>query len=1185
MRKLSWLFGAAVAFGAAAVGITLYNSGMLLEIGHDNDVGPPDGDYWAIRAGVASTKAHIDPLGLVKAAQKERAISVATPAGLRTYSPQKAQQLNSPLTLDADHFINLGPQPENNTQQSFNHVSGRVNWIAVDPVLTEPGNIVAYAGTDGGGIWKTVNCCSANTTWDVKTDFPEIASMSISDVTIDPNNHNVVYGATGDLNYGSFSFGAAGVLKSTDQGETWTLLGAEVFTPFYAPAAGSFPQYQAIGKIRIDPNNSNTVIAGTKTGLYFSYDAGNSWSGPCYTNQYTAGATPQRQDITGLLPIDNGDGTTRLYAVVGTRGIATPTQPDLGNQGANGVYRMPSMPASGCPDVTNWTLLNSGWPTGTGDGVAGDTLLGRIEIAYAPSNPLRMYAEAQDTGTRAINSIYRTDDGGDHWTMTTGPVSTMGCEGNSNNGGAQMWYDAGLTVDPNNPDRVFMSTIDLTVSQNGAASFFDVTCGYGNHGSTGNVGQAVHVDDHARAYVGNDSTQMLVGSDGGVYYTNNADSSVTASNAKNNMNFIAMNDSISSIEFYFGDITSGFATSATPAIGAGAQDNGCSRAAFAGTPTGPVLWDSNCSGDGTVTKIEPVFNQIWFNSSQNGSLARSTTGGVTGFATASANTGGTWGGDPVSSIFGMSYDIYKWGDTGIVGSGCDTTNGCNHMIAGTTRLWETTQATVASSSTLRSSWKARTVNLTKNDLLFANGDLRSYINYVAYSFSDPGTAIVGTNDGNVQIVFGLGGAATANCVTPGIDANCANAVNVTGGNTVLPNRPIQGVRFDPTTNLVAYAAVGGFNANVADQDIPPNPGDPPSIPGHVFRVTCTANCATFTWEDKTGNLPDIPAQQVMPNPNLPAQVFVGTDWGLYYTDNINDAVPTWHRFEGLPHVMVWELVVDRGFTTLAAFTRARGAWVWPLPNSQLGASDVSIAASGPATANAGDTVSYTITVSAGSPTSASNVVVDDPAPAGLTFVSNSGDCVTAFPCQFATINVGESKTITATFKISPDFGSGTLSNTVTVASAGSDPNPANNSATVDTTVSVSADVSVTETVPVSVDPGTSFTFTTTVTNNGTSAASDVSVSNTLPSGLGFVANSGDCSGTFPCAFGSLEPGATKTITTTVCVSSPYTGSDPFALAANVTASSPDSQTANNAFSANVAIDADVLFANGFEACQ
>ena len=41
-------------------------------------------------------------------------------------------------------------------------------------------------------------------------------------IFIDPNDHNVVYAGTGDLRYGSYSFGSAGVLKSSDQGETWT---------------------------------------------------------------------------------------------------------------------------------------------------------------------------------------------------------------------------------------------------------------------------------------------------------------------------------------------------------------------------------------------------------------------------------------------------------------------------------------------------------------------------------------------------------------------------------------------------------------------------------------------------------------------------------------------------------------------------------------------------------------------------------------------------------------------------------------------------------------------------------------------------------------------------------------------------------------------------------------------------
>jgi hypothetical protein len=121
---------------------------------------------------------------------------------------------------------------------------------------------------------------------------------------------------------------------------------------------------------------------------------------------------------------------------------------------------------------------------------------------------------------------------------------------------------------------------------------------------------------------------------------------------------------------------------------------------------------------------------------------------------------------------------------------------------------------------------------------------------------------------------------------------------------------------------VGYAAVGGFNNNT------------PTTPGHVFRVACAANCASFTWQDKSGNLPDIPVDSVIVNPNFPQQVYAGTDFGLYFTNDINAATPTWYRFaNGIPNVMVWDLQIDRGSTTLSVWTRSRGAYVWQLPNS------------------------------------------------------------------------------------------------------------------------------------------------------------------------------------------------------------------------------------------------------------
>ena len=123
---------------------------------------------------------------------------------------------------------------------------------------------------------------------------------------------------------------------------------------------------------------------------------------------------------------------------------------------------------------------------------------------------------------------------------------------------------------------------------------------------------------------------------------------------------------------------------------------------------------------------------------------------------------------------------------------------------------------------------------------------------------------------------------------------------------------------------VLYAGVGGFNPNT------------PTTPGHVFQVTCTTDCASFTWADKTGNLPDVPVDSIIANPKFPQQVFAGTDFGLYFTNNINAASPNWSRFEnGLPHSMVWDMQIDRGATTLSVWTRSRGAYVWPLPSGPV----------------------------------------------------------------------------------------------------------------------------------------------------------------------------------------------------------------------------------------------------------
>ena len=837
-----------------------------------------------------------NPAWVRLAALQDALISRGIPLGLQ------ATDLNasaSALALNSNGFTALGPQPLQMTGCSgcynYTKTEGRVNDIVIDPVTTN----VAYLGSVGGGVWKTTNCCSSATSWSVVTDDPLLATISIDSLTIDPNNHNTIYAGTGDLNFGSFSMGSEGILKSTNAGATWKLLGADVFGPGLPLPVGQFPQYQAVGKVRVDPRNSNNVVAGTKTGLYFSYDGGSNWTGPCTTNNFST----MRQDITGLALSDTGS-STRIIAAVGVRGFSTTVQYNLDQNGANGIYKG-TMPASGCPtDFTSIASNANGWTgTNAGSGVARTNpgignQLGRVDIAVAPSNPDYIYAQVQSI-TANPNSgcgntagcqlgAYRTTDGGATWTQIPGSTgaSLKNCGGAAGDY-PQNWYDQGIAVDPNNPDRVFFDTFEVWFWANGNTSWNDTTCGYS--GST----QVVHVDQHALAFVPGSSSILLAGNDGGVHGTANAD----AASSSVDPTWFNMDTGLNTIEFYSGDISGNFATSASPQANGGAQDNGSMSVTFSGSPTGPVQWQMGKGGDGFYARIDPVGGRFW-QGNNSGHLSLCTSNCTASGATWTDLTGG-WTSDVQSFV--LPYEIFK-GDPNNALNDCPPI-GCGHLIVGTQKVWETITSGV--------NWYVNSpANLTKGTL----GN-RSFINQLAFEQSLPSTVIVGTNDGNVQIGFGLG-----------TGTNQSTWVNVTGSNVVLPNRPILDVVFDPTTTTapVGYAAVGGFNPNT------------PTTPGHVFQVVCAANCASFTWSDKTGNLPDIPVDSIIANPKFPQQVFAGTDWGLYYTNDITAASPTWYRFQnGLPNAMIWDMQVDRGFTTLSVWTRSRGAYVWPLPSGPV----------------------------------------------------------------------------------------------------------------------------------------------------------------------------------------------------------------------------------------------------------
>src|SRR5437899_2170449 len=886
--------------------------------------------YWQDR--LTYPTGRFDPAWVRAAATQHARMASGIPVGTH----QKLSRAN-PLALTATSFTALGPQPERMTGCSgcfdYTTTEGRVNTIAVDLTTTVNGSIVAYSGAVGGGVWETGKCCSDMTTWSAVSDDPLISTIAIDSVIIDPSDHNTVYAGTGDLNFGSFSMGSQGILKSTDAGATWTLLGADVFGMIYNEPPGEFPQYNEVGKVRVDPNNSSKVAAGTKQGVYFSYDSGVNWTGPCLTNSFST----QRQDVTGLELSDVGGGNTRIIAAIGTRGFPTYVQYDLGKNGANGIYSA-TMGSSGCPSFTSiasnangfvfgnqvpgspYTTgapMNAGSGTpcdypivgGTGTCDSSTNQLGRIDIAVAPGNANYIYAQAQsivwnsNTGCGSTNGCqlgaWATTDGGTSWTYMEGSQggSLRNCTGGQGDY-PQNWYDQGVAVDPNDPDRVFVDTFEVWLATRTGTVWTDTTCGYSGGGPL-----PVHVDQHALAYVPGSSSILLLGNDGGTHGTTNAN--------QNPPTWFNMDTGLNTIEFYSGDISGNFASAASPQASGGAQDNGSVSVTFAGTPTGPVLWQLGVGGDGFYSRIDPVGTGTslrFFQGNNGGAMSRCVSNCTNQFAPWVPVSGG-WLSDTRSFV--MPYDLFHGGIPG--GDDCPPAGvpgGCGHLNVGTTRVWETIHGGNASLGS--ADWyvtnNPTTQNMTKQTL----GN-RSFINGVKYSPKYQSVAMVGTNDANVWIGFNLGTGTQSQ----------ANWVDVTGNNTVLPLRPVLGIALDPTVSAanlpVGYAAVGGFNENT------------PTTPGHVFQVTCTADCGSFTWANKTGNLPDIPVDSIIVNPNIPQQGFAGTDWGVYYTDDITVGWPTWQRFEnGIPHAMVWDMQIDRGATTLSVWTRSRGAYVYPL---------------------------------------------------------------------------------------------------------------------------------------------------------------------------------------------------------------------------------------------------------------
>ena len=333
------------------------------------------------------------------------------------------------------------------------HRGGRV--LAVAGIPGDPATF--YFGAVDGGVWRTRN---AGVTWEPLFDDQPIASIGA--LALSPSDPNVIYVGTGEAAIRSDITYGTGVYKSTDGGAHWQSLG--------------LADTRHIGKVLVDPRNSGLVLVAalghaygpnSERGVFRSTDGGRTWAKVLYKDPDT-GAIDLAAD-----PADPQVVYAALYQARRTPWEQYP--PDEGP--GSGLYKSTDGGAT-------WTALTGhGLPAGP---------VGRIGLAVARGG--RVYALI---GAKAGGGLYRSDDGGATWRLAgSDPRLT-----NRN------WYFCRVTVDPQNPDVVYVPNVALLKSSDGGKTFGVLK------GQPGG-------DDYHELWVDPKSTtRMIVGSDQGTVIT------------------------------------------------------------------------------------------------------------------------------------------------------------------------------------------------------------------------------------------------------------------------------------------------------------------------------------------------------------------------------------------------------------------------------------------------------------------------------------------------------------------------------------------------------------------------------------------------------------------------------------------------------------------------------------------
>ena len=833
--------------------------------------------------------------------------------------------------------------------------SGRTTALAISPTCTVK-VCPMLAGAAGGGIWFTPNAMAKKPKWSPSNGT--IPSNAIGSILYDPNDGTgqTVYAGTGEPNGSSDSEAGVGLFKSTDGGQTWSLVaGSTAGNAPCADGSGSTCPVAAgrsIGAIAVDPSDPTHIFIGTDVARHGS----SSVNGGRFT--------PPGAAKVGVYESTNGGASFASSKTDLAQDTVDPTNPTGGDFFRGGASDVEIDPMNGDVyasffDYGLYRLHSGTWEqifASAGGGAAGQSQFSRTEFSLAQgggnlrvyvgdasSGGSDFYTVANARGVAAATLLTGGTNGG--WTKQSSSTNGTAGFGSFDYCQGQCSYDMPVASAPSDPDVVYIGGAmnydeifffdgvpnrsngrAVMRSEDDGASFTDMTID--------SKGLSLHPDQHAIAVAPFNPNVAFIGNDGGIWRLDGSfvDASagctsrvddlgpLTGADLTDCQNWLmkipkttsSLNDGLSTLQYQSLSVNP---QKPTKDVMGGTQDNGTQATTNAKT------WDVSVFGDGGQSGINPTNPKIrmhtYFNAQGDVNFqgtketawdwmaAPFFNAAGTAFVEgnsfylpliADPKVGGTW--------FAGLQHVWRTQDNGgpqaVLDAECNEMTGSGPFFGPSSNCgdWETLGGTALNAAGDLSGTFYGTDK---------NPGSTGYVVATERAPSDNGTLWVGLRRGRVFVSTNGDDATAANVTFYRIDGKDTDT-------TPTPTRFVSGIAVDPANPNHAFISFSGYNVYATAAG---------NATGHVFDVTYNPVAHTATWTNIDHNLGDEPITDIALDTN--GDLYASTDFGV---DVLPNGTTTWvPASTGLPTVAVYGLTIDRAGRVLYAATHGRSAWM------------------------------------------------------------------------------------------------------------------------------------------------------------------------------------------------------------------------------------------------------------------